>query len=110
MGTVNRGQDEVRTFLRRRFAAFPDFHIAGTTAFSNGTWVGTESVMSATHLGDPPGLPTTGRPFSVRGASVFELQGGTIHRNPDYRSMATFLQQIGVRPVPPSHGGQVSIT
>ena len=54
--------------------------------------------MAATHKGDLPGLPATGKRFSVRGATVFELQGEKIRRVSDYWDMVTFLKQIGVMP------------
>ena len=50
--------------------------------------------MSGTHKGDLPGLPATGKPFSLRGASIYELHDGKIKRNSDYWDMVTFLKQI----------------
>ena len=40
-------------------------------------------------------IPATGNRFSVRGASVIELEDGRIRRNSDYYDGATFLRQIG---------------
>ena len=44
----------------------------------------------------PLGLQPTGKSFSVRGASVLELQGSKGRRNTDYYDSADFLRQIGV--------------
>jgi steroid delta-isomerase-like uncharacterized protein len=57
--------------------------------------------MSGTHQADRPGMPTTGKPFSVRGATALQLDDGRISRNSDYRDMATLLTQLGPMPSPP---------
>jgi hypothetical protein len=41
-------------------------------------------------------LPATGRPFSVRGVNLFELEGGKIKEQSDYYDAARFLIQLGV--------------
>ena len=98
MGIVNRGKIELETFARGIFEAWPDFTIQLTSRFAAGSWAGAEWTMSATHKGDLPGLPATGKRFSIRGATVFELQGEKIKRVSDYWDMVTFLKQIGVMP------------
>jgi hypothetical protein len=42
-----------------------------------------------------PGLPATGRRFSLGGATILDLQDGKIKRCSDYGETATFLKQIG---------------
>ena len=98
MGIVNHGKIELETFARGIFEAFPDFTIHLTSRFAAAGWAGAEWTMSATHKGDLPGLPATGKRFSIRGATVFELQGERIRRASDYWDMVTFLTQIGVMP------------
>jgi hypothetical protein len=39
-----------------------------------------------------PGLPATGRRFSLGGATILDLQDGKIKRCSDYRDTATFLK------------------
>ena len=87
-----------KPFARGIFEAFPDFTIQLTSRFAAASWAGAEWTMSATHKGDLPGLPATGKRFSIRGATVFELQGEKIKRVSDYWDMVTFLKQIGVMP------------
>lgn len=101
LGVENRGKEELKGFARATFAAFPDFAVEPRSLFSAGGWTATEWVMSGTHRGDLPGLAATGKSFSVRGASIMELQGGKIQRNSDYWNMASFLRQIGVMPEEP---------
>lgn len=54
--------------------------------------------MSGTHSGDFPGLPATGKSFSIRGTSVMELDGNKIKRNSDCWNLVSLLQQIGLMP------------
>lgn len=98
MGVVNHGKTEVANFYTLVFGAFPDFKMELTAHFGAGNWAGGEWLMTGTHQGDLPGLPATKKPFSIRGASVFELQGTTFKRCSDYWDMATFLKQIGGMP------------
>jgi len=98
MGVVNHGKTEVANFFTLVFGAFPDFKMELTAHFVAGTWAGAEWLMTGTHQGDLPGLPATHKPFSIRGASVFELHGTRFSRCSDYWDMATFLKQIGVMP------------
>jgi steroid delta-isomerase-like uncharacterized protein len=98
MGVVNHGKNEVANFYTLVFAAFPDFKIELISHFVADNWAGAEWLMSGMHQGDLPGLPATNKHFSIRGASVFELQGNRFSRCSDYWDMATFLKQIGVMP------------
>ena len=100
-GAVNRGKEELKAFSSATFAAFADLKFERTSNFVAGDWRGAEWVMSGTHGGDFPGLPATGKSFSVRGASITELHEVKIRRNTDYWNLASFLQQIGVMPTAP---------
>lgn len=40
----------------------------------------------------------TGKPFSVRGVSVIEVENGRISRNLDYYDSAAIMRQVGVLP------------
>jgi steroid delta-isomerase-like uncharacterized protein len=98
MGVVNRGKVELRGFARAIFEAFPDFTVGLTSRFVAGEWGGMEWTMAGTHQGDLPGLPATGRRFSLRGSAIVELRQGKIKRLTDYWDMATFMKQIGAMP------------
>src|SRR5262252_1153528 len=84
MGAISRGKAEVRAFADAVFAAFPDFKIELTSGFTADNWAGAEWTMSGTHRGDLPGLPATGKAFSIRGSTICELNAGKISRNSDY--------------------------
>jgi steroid delta-isomerase-like uncharacterized protein len=104
-GAVNHGKKELKDFINGTFAAFPDFKIELRPLFVAGDWVGMEWIMSGTHKGDLPLMPATGKGFSIRGASVSELHEGKLRRNTDYWNLASFLQQVGLMPVPASPSG-----
>ncbi len=55
--------------------------------------------MSGTHKGDFPGMPATGKRFSIRGVTIIELQGGKIRRNSDYWDAASMMKQVGLLPL-----------
>ena len=98
LAAVNHGHDEARAFIETGWAAFPDLGFT-LTASAIGAAGGTaEWTMSGTQRGDLPGLPATGKSFSVRGVSVIELAGDRIRAVRDYWDYATVLQQLGVLP------------
>jgi steroid delta-isomerase-like uncharacterized protein len=98
LGAVNHGHDEARQFIEFGWAAFPDlrFELTGTAIRDGGGTA--EWTMLGTQKGDLPGLPATGKSFSVRGVSVMELAGDQIRAVRDYWDYATVLQQLGVLP------------
>ena len=102
LGAVNTGKQELEAFLRATFAAIPDFHIEPKGTFAAGPQAASEWVMSGTQRGPFPGIPATNKRFSVRGASIMEMEEGKIRRNTDYWSLAALLQQVGVLPQTPS--------
>ena len=67
MGVLTHGRAELRDFAGGIFAAIPDFAIELSSRFAAGGWGGMEWTMSGTHRGDLPGLPATGKPFTLRG-------------------------------------------
>lgn len=102
LGAVNTGKQQLEAFLRATFAAIPDFRIELKAILSSGDRAASEWIMSGTQTGAFPGIPATGKRFSVRGASMMELYQGKIRRNADYWSLATLLQQVGVLPESPA--------
>ncbi|MEA1871996.1 MAG: ketosteroid isomerase-related protein [Chloroflexota bacterium] len=100
-GAVYRGKEELKAFISSTFIFFPDWKAEVKSRFGAGDWSAREWIMSGTHGGDLPGLPATGKKFSVRGASITKLHEGRIRRNTDYWNLASFLQQIGVMPAAP---------
>ena len=101
-GNVSRGKEELKAYISNTFAVFADFGLELKSSFFAGDWRGAEWIMSGTHTGDIPGIPTTGKSSSVRGASINELHEGKIKRTSDYWNQVSFLQQVGLLPELPS--------
>jgi steroid delta-isomerase-like uncharacterized protein len=98
-GVIARGKEELRSFVKRAFAAIPDFKYELRSRVAVGQWAVIEWAMSGTHKGDLPGIPATGKRFSsVRGSTILELEAGKIRRESDYWDAATFMKQVGVLP------------
>jgi steroid delta-isomerase-like uncharacterized protein len=102
VGMVSRGKKEIKDFLSSMFVDFPDFKLEMKLGFNAGERGAGEWVMSGTFAhSSNPGMPATGKSFSVRGATITEFSGGKISRNTNYWNLASFLQQVGLMPPPP---------
>ena len=97
---VCRGAAETRGFFQDAYSAFPDLRFTLTSAAAGAERGAMEWTMTGTHHGDMPGLPATGKPFSVRGATVFEIAAEKISAVRDYWDLATLLRQIGLMAEP----------
>jgi steroid delta-isomerase-like uncharacterized protein len=93
-GLIARGHTELRKMAADFFASVPDLklEVVSNTSMSNRGSV--EWVFSGTDVG----LYKTGKKFSVRGASVYELRGGKFSGNHDYYDSASIMRQVGVLP------------
>ena len=93
-GHINRGRTEVRKWAEGAFAGIENFKIETvSSSFQNGRGVA-EWVWS----GADKGLLKTGKKFSVRGVSVFEVRGGKISRYKEYYDFSTVMRQVGLLP------------
>jgi steroid delta-isomerase-like uncharacterized protein len=84
LGVVNRGKDQLRAFGAAFLAGVPDLRVELTESCATENRAAVEWVMSGTHTGDLPGMPASGKPFSIRGCTVCELENGKTRRNSDY--------------------------
>lgn len=94
-GLVNHGSAELRKFAAGFLDAVPDLKLElvhSAIGRENGT---IEWVLSGTDKG----VFKTGKPFSVRGASVLDVRDGRISRNLDYYDSAGLMRQVGLLPV-----------
>lgn len=98
VGAVLHGKEELRAFAAGWFAVSPDITFEPTATVVTGSRAAAEWVGSGTQHGDLPGMPATGKPWQVRGASVMELAGGKIKRCTDYWDFATVMRQLGFLP------------
>jgi len=75
--------------------AIPDLQIKITNRVAHGNQVSAEWVATGTHNGDLPGMPATGRPFTLRGVTVTIRQNGKIVRESLYYDLHDLQRQIG---------------
>jgi steroid delta-isomerase-like uncharacterized protein len=102
MGKVSHGKKEIKDFFSDTFTSFPDFKLEPKSGFMAGDQGASEWVMSGTFAQSTiPGMPATGKKFSVRGAAITEFKGGKVSRHTNYWNLASFLQQVGLMPGPP---------
>jgi steroid delta-isomerase-like uncharacterized protein len=90
-GLVNRGNKQLGDYIKATFSWSPDLKFEMKSFFGTDKWIGTEWLMTGTHVGALPGIPATNKRFSIRGTSVIELRKGKISRNSDYWNIMTFL-------------------
>jgi steroid delta-isomerase-like uncharacterized protein len=98
---VLRGRPAIERAYAEFFRAFPD-----STSEVQGLVIGDDRVVQlfkvhATHSQEMFGLPPTGRPFTIQGAFVFQLEAGHIIHERRIYDFTGLLIQIGVlRPRP----------
>jgi steroid delta-isomerase-like uncharacterized protein len=99
MGLVNHGKKELKDFFNSMFVMSPDLKFELKSAFGTGDWAGIEWIMTGTYAhGTVPGMPATGKEYSIRGTSIREMRNGKVIRDSDYWNLASFLQQVGILP------------
>ena len=97
-GTIAHGREEIKNGLKENFVAVPDFKVELIDWFSSKNMLASQWIMSGTQTGDYPGLPATGKSFSVRGASIAIIKDGKFERWTDYYDLYLFLKQLGTIP------------
>ena len=83
-------KQELRDFVAATFDAIPDLAFELTGSFATDAHCAGEAVMRGTQTKDLPGLPASGKPFTVRYAIYGDLRGGRITRLVDYWNAAEF--------------------
>jgi steroid delta-isomerase-like uncharacterized protein len=95
------GHAELRKMVADFFTAIPDLKLEIVSNASTGDRGSVEWVFSGTDVG----LYKSGKKFSVRGASIYELRGGKFSGNRDYYDSAAIMRQVGtLPPAGPSSG------
>lgn len=93
-GLKAQGRAELRKVAADFFVSIPDLKLEVVSHMETGNRGSVEWVFSGTDVG----LYKTGKKFSVRGASVYELRGGKFASNRDYYDAASIMRQVGVLP------------
>lgn len=93
-GEVAHGHDELKKLATGFFTAVPDLKLEVIDASREGDHGWVEWKFSGTDVG----LYKTGKKFSVRGASLFQMRHGKFSANKDYYDSATIMRQVGLLP------------
>ncbi len=104
LGIVSNGKEAVSAFYISMFADFPDLKFEVRSIFAVDDWSVMEWIMSGTHTRSTltkNSIPATGKPFTVRGTSIYRLNKGKLIKETAYYNLMTFLQQVGLIPAPP---------
>jgi steroid delta-isomerase-like uncharacterized protein len=89
------GREAIMARKNTGFTAMPDLKITVTNRIVRGDQLTVEWVANGTHARDYPGLPATGRAFSIPGVTVVVRRKGKIIRESLYYDMAEVQYQLG---------------
>jgi len=93
-GMVMKGKDGVRQGYAFFFEAAPDYKIEPQSWVTSDKSFASEWVLTATQKGDFPGIPASGKRFSIRGCSFGEFENGKLKRKSDYWDYASLAKQL----------------
>ena len=93
-GVVMKGKDGFKQFYPTFITAAPDFKLEPKAWVTDDKSFAMEIVYSGTQKGDFPGLPATGKRFSVRTCSFGEFENGKIKGRRDYWDLVTLREQL----------------
>ena len=93
-GMVMKGKDGVRQGYAGFIEATPDFKIEPKSLVTNDRSFAYEWVLTATQNGDLPGIPASGKQFSIRGCSFGEFENGKLKGRRDYWDYANLVKQL----------------
>ena len=99
-GMVMKGKDGVRQGYAFFFEAAPDYKIDKIEPKSSVTSdksFASEWVLTATQKGDFPGIPASGKRFSIRGCSFGEFENGKLKRKKRLLGHASLAKQLPAR-------------
>lgn len=92
---VHYGIEAVKKF-QMRIAPALRFRWVCDTIYATGEGFGIAWHQGGFHDSDLPGMPATGRPWLVAGASMAEVRDGKIVRNRDFWNNHQLLTQLGL--------------
>jgi steroid delta-isomerase-like uncharacterized protein len=98
MEETYRGKAEVRQFLRKLFAAFPDLNFEVTYKIARGDNVAEQWFIRGTHLGTFMGIPPTRRRVEIPGMSMAELREGKFVSDHFYFDALGVLRDMALMP------------
>jgi len=96
------GRDNFKRIIGSLFVAFPDHHMELEDLGAEADKVWYRGTRSGTHLGPGPlpGLAPTGKFAAVQHIHIFRIANGKMVEHWAIRDDLSFLQQIGLFPIP----------
>jgi len=88
------GHEAIMNRKNAGFAAMPDLKFTVTNRIARGDQLTVEWIATGTHKVDYPGLPATGRTFSIPGVTVVVRRNGKIVRESLYYNMVEVQRQL----------------
>ncbi|HLI05154.1 MAG TPA: ester cyclase [Ktedonobacteraceae bacterium] len=88
------GREAIMARKNTILAASSNSSIQVTNRIVQGNQISVEWVASGVHSGDLPGLPTSGRPFSISGVTVVVRENGKIVREALYYDVHELRRQL----------------
>jgi steroid delta-isomerase-like uncharacterized protein len=96
---VLRGPEEIKSFFRELFAAFPELETTVTRVVADDKHAVVEWRMSGTFNGAPfQGIEPTGKHVEMRGLDILEVKDQEILSNSGFYDGAEFARQVGMLP------------
>ena len=93
-GVIMKGKDDIKKIYPTLFTAAPDFKLEPKAWVTDDKSFAMEIVYSGTQKGDFPGLPATGKRFSIKTCSFGEFENGKIKGRRDYWDLVTLREQL----------------
>ncbi len=97
-GVVVAGKEQYTGVFKGFFGSISGVKAQVKSVVASGEWAAAVWDFSGTQKGDFPGIPATGKSFSVRGVSILQVRNGKVRSRTDYWDSATMLRQLGVIP------------
>jgi steroid delta-isomerase-like uncharacterized protein len=91
-----KGRSAIEMVYRSWFAAFPDLEFREEQLLVDGDHAALFWTVTGTHEGTFCGLSATGRRFTIRGVSLYQVRDGAIIRERRLYDFTALLLQIGV--------------
>jgi steroid delta-isomerase-like uncharacterized protein len=95
---VPSGIEGYKQFVGYYLNAFPDLHFTTEDEFADENTVVSRWIATGTHQGDLPGMPRTGRQFSVTGMIIARVRNGKFIESWGNWDALGLMQQLGVVP------------
>jgi steroid delta-isomerase-like uncharacterized protein len=89
-----KGKDGFKQIYPTFITAAPDFKLELKAWVTDDKSFAMEMVYSGTQKGDSPGLPATGKPFSIRMCSYGEFENCKIKGTRDYWDLVTLRERL----------------